>query len=170
MQIIYFEGSALSSNTFVGLVVLAVVALAYYRAYRGISTRKRLPLPPGPPSEFLLGHYRVVPEDAAFKAYAAWSKQYRMCDSIPLIITVNTTWTDKIMPSEDNDVLFFETFGTKWIVLNSLESAVELLDKRGSNYADRPRFVMFEEYVSPRASMQKNTSDQTDIEWGGRQP
>jgi len=93
-----------------------------------------------------------------------------MCDSIPLIITVNTTWTDKIMPSEDNDVLFFETFGTKWIVLNSLESAVELLDKRGSNYADRPRFVMFEEYVSPRASMQKNTSDQTDIEWGGRQP
>lgn len=42
-------------------------------------------------------------------------------------------------------MLFFETFGTKWIVLNSLKSAVELLEKRGSNNADRPRFVMFEE-------------------------
>lgn len=51
-------------------------------------------------------------------------------------------------PIADSDVLFFETFGTKWIVLNSLESATELLEKRGSNYADRPRFVMFEEYVS----------------------
>jgi hypothetical protein len=45
----------------------------------------------------------------------------------------------------DSDVLFFETFGTKWVVLNSLRAAVELLEKRGANYADRPRFVMFEE-------------------------
>lgn len=42
-------------------------------------------------------------------------------------------------------MLFFETFGTKWVVLNSQRAAVELLEKRGSNYADRPRFVMFEE-------------------------
>ncbi len=26
---------------------------------------------------------------------------------------------------------------------------MELLEKRGSNYADRPRFVMFEELVFP---------------------
>ncbi len=51
-----------------------------------------------------------------------------------------------IVSSLESDVLFFETFGTRWIVLNSLKSAIELLDKRGSNYADRPRFVMFEEY------------------------
>jgi hypothetical protein len=30
-------------------------------------------------------------------------------------------------------------------VLNSREAAVELLEKRGSSYSDRPRFVMFEE-------------------------
>jgi cytochrome P450 len=42
-------------------------------------------------------------------------------------------------------VLFFQTFGTKWVVLNSLAAATELLEKRGSTYADRPRFVMFEE-------------------------
>lgn len=42
-------------------------------------------------------------------------------------------------------MLYFQTLGSKWIVLNSLKAAVELLEKRGSNYADRPRFVMFEE-------------------------
>ncbi|KAL2172494.1 hypothetical protein VTG60DRAFT_5248 [Thermothelomyces hinnuleus] len=79
------------------------------------------PLPPSPPSEPLLGHYRIVPDDAAFKRYAEWAKEYK------------------------TDVLYFHTFGTKWIVLNSLEAATELLEKRGARYADRPRFVMFEE-------------------------
>lgn len=51
-------------------------------------------------------------------------------------------------------MLFFQTFGTKWVVLNSLVAATELLEKRGSSYADRPRFVMFEEYVVPCASAQ----------------
>lgn len=50
--------------------------------------------------------------------------------------------------STESDVLYFETFGSKWVVLNSLKAAVELLEKRGSRYADRPRFVMFEECVS----------------------
>lgn len=45
----------------------------------------------------------------------------------------------------DSDVLYFETFGTKWVVLNSYEAAHELLEKRGRKYSDRPRFVMFEE-------------------------
>ncbi|KAM7204731.1 cytochrome P450 1A2 [Naviculisporaceae sp. PSN 640] len=121
MQLIYSEATAASIKTYLCLAVLCGIVLAGSAVYRGILSRRKLPLPPGPPSRFLLGHYGVVPEDAAFKAYAQWSKEYR------------------------NDVLFFETFGTKWIVLNSLESATELLDKRGSNYADRPRFVMFEE-------------------------
>ncbi|KAK1757145.1 cytochrome P450 1A2 [Echria macrotheca] len=74
-----------------------------------------------PPGELLFGHYRVVPAEAAFKKYAEWGKQYK------------------------SDVLYFQTFGSRWIVLNSLKAAIDLLEKRGSNYADRPRFVMFEE-------------------------
>jgi hypothetical protein len=38
--------------------------------------RHGAPLPPGPPAEFLIGHYRIVPTDASFKAYAEWGKQY----------------------------------------------------------------------------------------------
>ncbi|KAK0727740.1 cytochrome P450 [Lasiosphaeria miniovina] len=104
-------------------LVLVAVALSAYYATRLSHIRKRwaAPLPPGPPGEFLLGHYRLVPAEAAFKKYAEWAHEYK------------------------SDVLFFQALGTKWIVLNSLKSAVELLDRRGSDYADRPRFVMFEE-------------------------
>ena len=34
------------------------------------------------------------------------------------------------------------------VVLNSAKAAHELLDKRGVKYADRPRFVLYELYVS----------------------
>ncbi|KAK4173810.1 cytochrome P450 [Triangularia setosa] len=103
------------------ITIVLAFGILTYQTVQFLRAKTRPLLPPGPPGEFLLGHYRVVPEDAAFKKYAEWAKQY------------------------ESDVLFFQTFGTKWIVLNCLESATELLEKRGSNYADRPRFVMFEE-------------------------
>ncbi|KAK5656691.1 hypothetical protein OQA88_4237 [Cercophora sp. LCS_1] len=115
-------GSVPRTSPIVGLIGTAAAVLGFVVVRLLALWKKRNPrLPPGPPGEFLLGHYRVVPVDAAFKKYAEWGKQY------------------------NSDVLFFETFGTKWIVLNSVCSAVELLEKRGSNYSDRPRFVMFEE-------------------------
>lgn len=57
--------------------ILALFACIYgYLAYKKIVKRNRSPLPPGPPGEFLLGHYRVVPVDAAFKTYDEWAKKY----------------------------------------------------------------------------------------------
>lgn len=44
----------------------------------------------------------------------------------------------------ESDVLFFSAFGRPWMVLNSLEAAVDLLEKRGHKYSDRPRFVLWE--------------------------
>lgn len=35
-----------------------------------------LPLPPGPPSEFLLGHTRVIPKENAAEVYSRWAKEY----------------------------------------------------------------------------------------------
>ncbi|KAL2146556.1 hypothetical protein VTI28DRAFT_3447 [Corynascus sepedonium] len=105
------------------VAVLGLTVVIYIVVSRTLCAQKTkaYSLPPGPPSEPLLGHYRVIPNDAAFKRYAEWAKEYK------------------------TDVLFFQTFGTKWVVLNSLKAATELLEKRGARYADRPRFVMFEE-------------------------
>lgn len=33
------------------------------------------------------------------------------------------------------------------VILNSLQAANDLLDKRGANYSDRPRFPLFEMFT-----------------------
>ena len=65
----------LGSNGVFSILALALV-LSLFLVFRPFSWRIRTPLPPGPPGEFILGHYRVVPVDAAFKQYAKWGKQY----------------------------------------------------------------------------------------------
>ncbi|KAK2052676.1 hypothetical protein LY76DRAFT_470074, partial [Colletotrichum caudatum] len=77
-------------------------------------------LPPGPPGRPVLGHLHILPTENPENAYAAWSKQY------------------------DSDVLYFSVLGRDIVVLNSVRAAVDLLDRRGANYCDRPRFVLFE--------------------------
>ncbi|KAK7700780.1 hypothetical protein SLS57_011972 [Botryosphaeria dothidea] len=84
------------------------------------SATHKLPLPPSPPGEPILGHFRLIPALNPEHAYIKWGKE------------LNT------------DVLYFNVLGRHVIVLNSVKAANDLLDKRGANYADRPRFVLFE--------------------------
>jgi hypothetical protein len=60
----------------VALGAAIVIIIAAYTTISLVKKRGRLRLPPGPPSEPLLGHYRVVPLDAAFKQYNEWAKEY----------------------------------------------------------------------------------------------
>ncbi|TVY21370.1 Cytochrome P450 monooxygenase psiH [Lachnellula arida] len=93
-----------------------VLGLAIFK-FRG---RRTLPYPPGPPGEFLIGHLRVIPFEDSPTAYLNWGREYK------------------------SDVLYFNTLRQPIIVLNSVKACVDLLDKRGANYADRPRFVLLE--------------------------
>lgn len=43
----------------------------------------------------------------------------------------------------ESDVLSFNVLGQPVVVINSVRAATDLLDRRGANYADRPRFVLF---------------------------
>ncbi|KAF2491284.1 putative O-methylsterigmatocystin oxidoreductase [Lophium mytilinum] len=95
------------------LLLVGVCYKLYTKLFAG-----KYPLPPGPKAQFLVGHYGIVPAEGPQFQYAKWSKE------------LNT------------DILYFESFGTKWIVLNSLQASIDLLDKRGNNYSDRPRFIM----------------------------
>lgn len=44
----------------------------------------------------------------------------------------------------DSDIVYFNVLGNHMVVLNTQKAANELLDKRGANYQDRPRFVLFD--------------------------
>lgn len=102
--------------TLLGVILLAALAIARFSSRR----KPQYPLPPGPPGEPIVGHLRVVPTDSPEHAYAKWSKEY------------------------NSDVIYVNILGQPVVVLNSVQAAVDLLDKRGSNYCDRPRFVLFE--------------------------
>ncbi|KAK3064868.1 hypothetical protein LTS18_003188, partial [Coniosporium uncinatum] len=104
--------------------LITLVALVTWRIsvyYIVIKKSKGFPLPPGPSAEPILGHLRVIPPG-------------------------NPEYYDQQLSEElDSDILSFSVLGQRIIVLNSLEAAVDLLDKRAANYYDRPRFVLFEQ-------------------------
>ncbi|KAI0444551.1 putative O-methylsterigmatocystin oxidoreductase [Xylaria telfairii] len=102
------------------IVVVVGVSAAFSTCLQIPRRKGRLPLPPGPPAEPFIGHLRIIPANHPEFRYAEWAKEY------------------------NTDILHFKVLGRSIIVLDSIEAAHDLLDKRGANYADRPRFVLFE--------------------------
>ncbi|KAI0353745.1 cytochrome P450 [Trametes cingulata] len=77
------------------------------------------PVPAGPPRFPLVGNAFQLPVERPWEKFAEWSKQY-------------------------GDMVYLRVFNRSIIVLNSIEAAIELQDKRASVYSDRPRRVMAE--------------------------
>ncbi|KAF5554335.1 oxidoreductase [Fusarium phyllophilum] len=77
------------SQALLGLTLaIATILLLTWAHWR---SRLTLPLPPGPPSEFLLGHSRVIPKENAAAVYAKWSKEYsRLAAAIVLQVSYGT--------------------------------------------------------------------------------
>ncbi|RGP73506.1 hypothetical protein FSPOR_2088 [Fusarium sporotrichioides] len=97
---------------------LVLLSLLIFWAHKHL--QHTLPLPPGPPSEFLLGHTRVIPKENAAEVYSTWSKEY------------------------NSDIIHVRSLGRSTIVLHSAEIAKEILEKKGANFCDRPRFTLLE--------------------------
>ncbi|CVK99546.1 related to cytochrome p450 [Fusarium mangiferae] len=108
-----YPSQALSGLT-LAIATILLLAWAHWRS------QHTLPLPPGPPSEFLLGHSRVIPKENAAAVYAKWSKEY------------------------NSDIIHVRSLGRSTVVLNSADVARDILDKKGANFCDRPRFTLLE--------------------------
>lgn len=107
-------------------IVVLVLCFTFFIAIRNRYQRHgadKLPLPPGPPGEPLLGHLRVIPADFSERAYDRWSREYK------------------------SDILSFRILNQRIIVINSVQAAQELLNRRGINYSDRPQLALFNEVM-----------------------
>ncbi|KAI4862537.1 cytochrome P450 [Hypoxylon rubiginosum] len=111
--------SIVVSPTRLGVVVAFLGVFLYY-VFQSRYQRLPYPLPPSPPAEPIIGHIRRLPMENAHIKHMEYAKQY------------------------NSDVVYFNVLGNHMIVLNTQKAANELLDKRGANYQDRPRFVLFE--------------------------
>ncbi|KAF4604276.1 hypothetical protein EYR38_004698 [Pleurotus pulmonarius] len=99
-------------------VTVAALGALLLTVYLKRRTKKRPPLPPGPPADPLIGHLRIMPTDKQELVFHEWSKTY-------------------------GDVMHLRVLGRDLIILNSVEAATELLEKRSALYSDRPNFTVY---------------------------
>ncbi|KAJ6505784.1 cytochrome P450 [Mycena vitilis] len=100
------------------LCCLMVLAASLSLVLASRKRRRASMLPPGPSGAPLIGHLLRMPSaDDAF-VFHQWSKTY-------------------------GDVMRLEVLGQIVIILDSYQAAVDLLEKRGSIYSDRPRFTLY---------------------------
>ncbi|KAI9902695.1 hypothetical protein N3K66_002047 [Trichothecium roseum] len=60
----------------------------------------------------------MIPKENTAEVFARWGREY------------------------NSDIIHVKSLGQPIVVLNSLQAARDLLDKRGANYSDRPRFTL----------------------------
>ncbi|KAF8848659.1 cytochrome P450 [Acephala macrosclerotiorum] len=99
-----------------GVVIVLAAGFGLYSR----SSKSKYPLPPGPRGLPILGNIREVPAERSDVQFAKWAKEYK------------------------SYIIYVNLLGQPVIVLNSVKSAVDLLDKKGAIYSDRPPFVLLE--------------------------
>ncbi|KDQ34012.1 hypothetical protein PLEOSDRAFT_1099953 [Pleurotus ostreatus PC15] len=97
--------------------VLVFLLLLYLKC----QTIRRPPLPPGPSADPLIGHLRIMSSDQEELVFHEWAKPY-------------------------GGVMYFRVLGWDIIVLDSVQAATELLEKRSALYSDRPHFTVYTLY------------------------
>ncbi|KAI3608916.1 cytochrome [Moniliophthora roreri] len=85
--------------------------------------RRESYLPPGPPKIPILGNLHVFPTASAHIKFAEWGQQY-------------------------GDIYSLKISSGNAVVVNSMEAAAELLDKRGATTAERPKLHMVDKVTN----------------------
>ncbi|KAF8895100.1 cytochrome P450 [Infundibulicybe gibba] len=106
------------------VMILSLVILAagfIRRCYlRLTKTRGGFPLPPGPKPKHFVGNALEIPTQTAWLTYIKWAEIYQ------------------------SEILHAEAFGQHIIILNSLEDATEIMERRAAKYSSRPAVPMLE--------------------------
>lgn len=106
----------MSQNYALALLVL-LWGVATYIRYRK-QTRQQLPLPPSLKPDPIIGHLRSIPSTDEPRVYRDWGLEL------------------------NSDIVSMTVMGQVIVVINSLDTATELLAKRSSIYSDRPELPM----------------------------
>ncbi|KAF7342885.1 hypothetical protein MSAN_02004900 [Mycena sanguinolenta] len=81
--------------------------------------RRAAMLPPGPPGDPFIGHLLRMPSADSPLVFHQWAQTY-------------------------GPVMHLKVLGRSMIILDSYQAALDLLDKKGLIYSDRPKFTLYE--------------------------
>lgn len=101
-------------------------ALAFYFLGQYLTSKRRLPYPPGPRPLPIIGNLLDMPTSKFIATWNKFKKQY-------------------------GPLTFLDVAGRPYLILNSLEVGKDIFDTRGAIYSDRPRFVMAVELIGLRS-------------------
>ncbi len=116
----------------VSTVVLALLSAFFLR-------NTGLPLPPGPPPKLLSGNVHQMPRTAPWATFAGWSRQYGM---LPLLYVHALAHLKTTIGSA---IIHYRFFRRHFIILNTVETVLALLEHRSNIYSDRPMVWMYSE-------------------------
>ncbi|ELU36128.1 cytochrome P450 domain-containing protein [Rhizoctonia solani AG-1 IA] len=101
---------------------LLLTSVLAYAIYIQLPRAGKLPLPPGPKADPLIGHLRVLPRSDEHLVYTRWGKELNSANI--------------------GDVVSISVLGQTIVVLNSAKAANELLEQRSSIYSSRIQLPM----------------------------
>ncbi|TFK73206.1 cytochrome P450 [Pluteus cervinus] len=111
-------------------LALLLLVIAYARGFR-----RRPAHPPGPKPLPIIGNLLDVPKSKGHVVFKEWEKQY------------------------DSKLLYASVLGQSVLVINSLEDATELLEKRASTTSDRPWLPLMDLVGATRNTLLKRYGD-----------
>ncbi|KAI6142757.1 cytochrome P450 [Pisolithus tinctorius] len=101
---------------------LCLAGAGIFLIKRIISKKNPAPFPPGPKPLPLIGNLLDIPSEKQWLTFSDWADKF-------------------------GDVVHLEVFGEHIVILNSVDAAIEMLDKKSSIYSDRPVLPMGGELV-----------------------
>jgi hypothetical protein len=116
-------------SPFLSLSITVFIALLL-RKY--VTSRRQPPYPPGPKPKPIIGNALDLPTIDLANVYVAWGKKYNS--------KLNELFCPFVNIGVIGSIIHASAFGRHVLVLNNLEDAEELLEKRAAMYSDRPVF------------------------------
>jgi len=129
----------------VPFLVLDILVLAFsfavFSAIYDYQRRRGLPYPPGPRPLPLIGNLLDISKEFSWLTYSQLSNKHGM-----ICFVAGEPLTERITALA-GDILSFRVFGRVIVVLNSVKTSKDLLDRRADIYSDRPTLPSAETYV-----------------------